>query len=611
MKRWIAMGLCALMMFGGAACSGNNNSNTGGNDEPPTPPTDNTEYQDVVVSPKCPEIDDSDYTVYYFDAVGGNDSNDGLSEAKAKQSVSAISSIASSATEKTKILLKAGTTFSGNISISGYTSSADYPLIIDKYGNEDEYPLISGANGTAFDVNGDNIRIYNLEVTNPKGSKGISVQAAKDGENTGVVIEGCYIHDIGWNWTKEKSVEEVADDIANYVNVEDVCPTGSYVYATTGIYMGTPNPNNSTTARWYTDCYITNNKITRTGRCGIFCENGWITGNGCYWGGKNKFYSLDNGWYPYKNLVVSKNEVTYVGGDGILVIGAQDTYIEYNTCLHAGLLGRAGYAIAGIWFINARRVYMQFNEAGYTHLENGCTDGEGLDLDIGCSDSIVQYNYSHDNDGGGLLICNAHSMIPEWDENGNPVIDPETGKQNEIESVGYWNNNIIRNNVFACNGRNSFITASSDCKNIICENNTIILSPEITSQTLITCADYVNCGMQENFILRNNVFYAKTNQYTSIVMDYCESYIFENNLYYNFPDSFFDKWTGIEDSKAIRNVDPGIEIPEDRTGYDKINLFRPTNTEVFSLGMRLQNLSVKDILGNNTRGKKYVGAYCE
>lgn len=612
MKKLLTIGLSMLLLFGVTAC-GKTEDNNPTPTPPPTPPVDNTEYQNVISAPECPEIDETGYTVYYFDGENGNDANDGLSSAKAKRSLSALSQIASASRTPTKILLKAGTVFEGRVSVTGYTSTAEKPLIFDRYGSETEYPLIRGGGGSVFSVTGDNVRIYNLEVTGPTASQGIAVYAGKNGENTGVVIKGCYVHEIGWNWTSDKTVEEEADNMGNY-NPREICPDSAYHYSTCGIYLDAPNPENSTTPRWFNHCWILNNKITETGRCGIFADSAWVSGNGCNWGGKNKFRSLDDGWFPTKNLVVAGNEVAYLGGDGILTIGVEDCYIEYNTSLHTGLLGRAGQAIAGIWFVNARRVYCQFNEAGYTRLVNGCTDGEGFDIDIGCSDVVFQYNYSHDNDGGGLLMCNVHAEMPEWDEMGNPVIDPETGKQKKFISAGYWNNNLIRNNVFACNGRDgtkgAFLVMSSDCKNIICENNTVILTPELYSQHVITSADFGQCGRQENLVCRNNVFYAESNQYTSIDLTFCDSYIFENNLYCNFPESFFDKWTGIEDSKAIRDVNPAITIPDDRNGYDKLRAYRPENNKIFSLGMNLKNLSVQDVLGADTKGKKYLGAYC-
>lgn len=605
MKKITALGLSVLMAacaVGAAGCT-------------PSEPddADKTVYKDVVPSPACPQIDENDYTVYYFDAEGGNDNFGGLSANSAKKSLRALSELVSTVTSPTKILLKAGSEFHGHIVLDGYVATAEKPLIIDRYGAQDALPLIVADADQGVHVLGENVRIAHLEITNKTGLRGICVETAKEGASKNFVVEDCYIHDVQWNWVFDTPVEEAALDIGNY-DVKQVCSDENFQYSTSGIYFTAPAKEGDE-PRWFENLWVRNNKITRVGRAGIITEAyGWVTGNGCPWGGINKFKSLDDGWYPPKNVVIAGNDISYVGGDAIVTIGVQDCWMEYNRSYHAALLGRYGFACAGIWPVNARRVYMQFNEASFTHLDNGCTDGEGFDIDVGCSDVVFQYNYSHDNGGGGLLICNTHAMVPVYDDNGDPVIDPATGQVKTFESAGYWNNNKIRNNVFVCDGKSgtnaAFLVMSSDCKNIVCENNVVVLSPDISGQQLISSADYGQCGMQENLVCRNNIFYAPRSCYTTIQLDCCKSNLFENNLYYNFPDSFFAEWTGITDEKAVRDVDPLIAFVQDRTGYEKLALFQPREAEVFTLGMPLAEQNAVDVLGQNTKGKHYLGAFC-
>src|SRR5215472_16367327 len=45
----------------------------------------------------------------------------------------------------------------------------------------------------------------------------------------------------------------------------------------------------------------------------------------------------------------------------------------------------------------------QYNEA---YLTRGTRDGEGFDSDYNSRNAIFQHNYSHDNEGGFMLICN-------------------------------------------------------------------------------------------------------------------------------------------------------------------------------------------------------------
>jgi hypothetical protein len=60
-----------------------------------------------------------------------------------------------------------------------------------------------------------------------------------------------------------------------------------------------------------------------------------------------------------------------------------------------------GYA-AGIWPWSADNTIFQYNEACNVH---GTKDGQGFDSDYNSRNTIFQYNYSHDNDGGFMLVC--------------------------------------------------------------------------------------------------------------------------------------------------------------------------------------------------------------
>lgn len=63
-----------------------------------------------------------------------------------------------------------------------------------------------------------------------------------------------------------------------------------------------------------------------------------------------------------------------------------------------------GYNV-GIWPFEAANTVLQYNEAYETH---GTTDGQGLDCDHASSNSVMQYNYSHNNEGGFMLIMGGY-----------------------------------------------------------------------------------------------------------------------------------------------------------------------------------------------------------
>jgi hypothetical protein len=105
----------------------------------------------------------------------------------------------------------------------------------------------------------------------------------------------------------------------------------------------------------------------------------------------------------------------------------------------------------GIWCHNSEYVYLQFNEAHHNHTSSA-QDGGGFDLDINTRNSVMQYNYSHDNDGTGYLLC------CDANNNGNLIrynISQNDARKNSYASIfiyGNVANALVHNNsVFLSN----------------------------------------------------------------------------------------------------------------------------------------------------------------
>ena len=99
-------------------------------------------------------------------------------------------------------------------------------------------------------------------------------------------------------------------------------------------------------------------------------------------------------------VVIRGNLLEDIGGDGIKPWGSDGALVEHNV-LRGGRM-RCQDAAAGIWPWDCDDTVIQFNEVSGMH---GIVDGQGFDSDFLCRRSIFQYNYSHDNDGGFMLIC--------------------------------------------------------------------------------------------------------------------------------------------------------------------------------------------------------------
>ena len=79
-------------------------------------------------------------------------------------------------------------------------------------------------------------------------------------------------------------------------------------------------------------------------------------------------------------------------------------------------------------------------------------DGEGYDSDYNCRHTLFQYNSSHDNDGGFMLICDDGSQSPPWNiGNEGTVIRYNISVNDGLHTfniTGPCQNTQIYNNVF-------------------------------------------------------------------------------------------------------------------------------------------------------------------
>lgn len=125
-----------------------------------------------------------------------------------------------------------------------------------------------------------------------------------------------------------------------------------------------------------------------------------------------QFYS-EAPWTPesFSGFRISHVVVHDIGGDGIVPFCGSDGRVEHCTAYRTGLgVAPKDHSPVGIWLAWNRRCAIQFCES-YGNKDGGRgADGGGFDIDGGCTDCVLQYNHSHDNEGAGYLIC---SFDPE------------------------------------------------------------------------------------------------------------------------------------------------------------------------------------------------------
>jgi len=317
---------------------------------------------------------------YYVDAVGGNDSNNGKSTGAAWKTLTKVNGV--TFTSGDKILMKRGCTWSGQLYPKGSGTSTS-TITVGAYGTGNR-PIINGgslASGAAVYLHNQSYWvIQDLEVTNDSGTNnvgtatvggvaryGILVDA--DAVKSGIMIQNNYVHNVNGAF--------------NCTTLDPHINGGISVHA-----IGANGKFNGVT--------VQNNTVDYCGRSGIVV---W----------QDRYYNTD----PYTldrtkmgtGLLVQGNTVTNSDGDGILTFGFVGGLIQNNISRVAGLKSIPGFnanASAGIWPTRSADTIVQYNESAYC-LTND-TDGQGFDVDLGNDNTLIQYNYSHHNEGGFLLM---------------------------------------------------------------------------------------------------------------------------------------------------------------------------------------------------------------
>lgn len=487
-------------------------------------------------------IDLSLYTNYYFDADDGNDKNSGLSVDKPKQSLTAICEIIQKHSG-VQILLKRGIVFRGSLVLINYKASESLPLLIDAYGEGDKPPKIVGKEAVVH-ITGSNVRLSNIEVTGPTAYRGIYITPLTSGVLENVVIFNCYVHDINWQWNYSLDPKDLTPD---EININDVCPLyeedektlGRYHYR----YYGGIIAHNEYGPSYFKNIWFINNIIKNVARTGLTIYNKWTNKPGVGYGYNdwvNEDFESDFetglGYFGSKNIYCLNNYVECAAADGIVISSAENVVLRGNTSYYANYLGRTGYWNASIWVYNVKNCLFEYNEAAYTYKRHGSEDAQGFDLDNCCENVLMQYNYAHHNEGGGLLCCNLKTEVILRDNNGGIKVN-KNGTPQTDKLVGKWLNNYIYKNYFWNNGnkedktRSAFLTIAREVTHSTFINNIVVSDSNISGQSIIHTEDESTYCYNLDFI--NNIFYSaipKEQVFTTKMMFDSN---FKDNYYHN------------------------------------------------------------------------------
>lgn len=341
---------------------------------------------------------------YHVDAAAKDDQADGLTPGTAWKSLEKFNTTTFKPDDR--VLFKSGQRWFGQMRPQGSGSMAGnkrLPITIGRYG-EGELPEINGEGNHLNTLLIQDVEYWDvtgLAITN-KGSAtapdrtGVRIQAEKLSVMHGITLNGLHVHDVNGDLRKSHEGHGILFEAS------------------------------AKTKASFDGILIENCRVERTDRNGI-CQRGL-------------------GKVRSRNVIIRSNRLDDIGGDGIKLWGTDGGLIEKNIVRNSR--ARCSDAAAGIWPFACDDTVIQFNEVSGT---KGTKDGMAFDSDYICKRTIIQNNYSYENEGGFILICSP--------------------------GTSYNQDTIVRNNVSVHDGINSarVIQIAGNPSNTRFHNNTIVL----------------------------------------------------------------------------------------------------------------------------------------
>ncbi len=327
---------------------------------------------------------------FFVDATGGKDENDGKSPDAAWKTIGRVNSEVFQPGDA--VCFAAGETWRGQLAPQG-SGKDGAPIVIAQYGEGQRPRIDAGAEDlqALLLFNVQFWEVNDLEITNDKGTpgdyRGILVQGKDVGELEHVYIQNTYVHDVTGHvyWIGGSTA-----DSPPWIKFK----TGWDASKRTGGIVFEVDSENGTKT-WFNDVLVEGNTVSDTSFGGIIFKQ-FDGGRG--WGVRSS--ENDSKFTPHKNIVIRDNYVsqsnTDYGCNTIYVTGSQHVLIERNVCADSGTSAIEAY--------NSDDVVIQYNETFGTVRKAGGTDSNGIDADRATTNTVIQYNYVHDN-GDGILLC--------------------------------------------------------------------------------------------------------------------------------------------------------------------------------------------------------------
>ncbi|MEU9703150.1 right-handed parallel beta-helix repeat-containing protein [Streptomyces sp. NPDC047981] len=471
---------------------------------------------------------------YFVDCGGGSDSASGASPGSAWKSLEKASEREYGPGDR--VLFRRGSTCVGVFAPSG-SGAEGAPVRVDAYGKGAK-PRIQGGGARAAVLleNVEQWELRNLDVSNKGAAPG------PDERRAGILFR---LTDFGTG--RHYVVDDVDVHDVNGSDHKDPDPSGGILF----VVRGTATPTR------FDGITVSDSTVKHVDRTGISTASSW---------GKRPEHPLSGapGWAPNTDITIRGNEVVDVGGDGIVLQHGHHALVEDNY-VDGFNMRSAGYNV-GIWAWNFDDAVYQYNEVTGGH---GTLDSQAFDFDGGNNRNVYQYNYSHDNEGGFLLVCNATGMTSA--------------------------DNVFRYNV-SINDRNTW-SPPYGVISVVCPaattdtqvyNNTVVTDQEGTAM--------VSDNGKGGVTFRNNVF-VSTAEGGSPIRDALNTY--DHNLYVGVGA------VPARDAHAVTADPEFLDATPDRPSDLRL---RP-GSPALGAGVTIQNAGRYDYFGNRLEGSTDIGAY--
>lgn len=411
-------------------------------------------------------------TNYYFDPASGNDQNDGMSMSQPFRSFQKLINLC--VKQGDSILLKSGAVFTEKLYFSGKGSTLQ-PIVIGRYGGTVK-PYLKG---DASDLqmihiyNSENIIVRDLEISN-KGQKirpylnGILVELKNYGVGKNITLDNLFVHDVYGSLIKGEGNNHKDSGGGQAIMIRNL----------------QDNETDSIPSR-FDGLIVQNCYIKDCQRNGIMMWGNWVRKH----------------WFPSTNVVIRRNVIDGVPGDGIVPVGCEAPLVEYNIMKNCPATLPATEACDGIWPWSCDNAVIQYNIVS-DHKSQ--VDAYGFDSDYNSTNSLFQYNLSFNNDGGFLLLCNSGGWTPEY----------SVGNRNTVVRYNISINDGIRQHIV--NGNKHFspvIHITGSATNSKIEYNLIYVLKKTLPETdrTIVCSDDWQGFSDSTFFLNNYIFVEEPN----------------------------------------------------------------------------------------------------